>query len=85
MTTIEELQGIVAGLTAIVKQQEEAQKATNTHIANLTEALLAHRRLACDHALSLYLCNLFSRGGHDTILSQIRMQKSQNLDFFLIG
>ena len=81
MTTIEELQGIVAGLTAIVKQQEEAQKATNTHIANLTEALLAHRRLACDHALSLSL----SRGGHDTILSQIRMQKSQNLDFFLIG
>ena len=42
MTTVEELQGIVAGLTAIVKQQAEAQKATNTQIANLTEALLAH-------------------------------------------
>ena len=42
MTTVEELQGIVAGLTAIVNQQAEAQKATNTQIANLTEALLAH-------------------------------------------
>ena len=42
MATVEELQGIVAGLTAIVKQQAEAQKATNTQIANLTEALLAH-------------------------------------------
>ena len=42
MTTVEELQGIVAGLTPIVKQQAEAQKATNTQIANLTEALLAH-------------------------------------------
>ena len=35
--------------------------------------------LACDHAISLYLCNLFSGGGHDHI------QKSQNLDLFLIG
>jgi len=35
--------------------------------------------VACDHALSLYLCNLFSGGGHD------HMQKSQNLDFFVIG
>ena len=42
MTSVEELQGIVAGLMAIVKQQAEAQKATNAQIANLTEALLAH-------------------------------------------
>ena len=42
MTTVEELQGIVAGLTAIVKQQADAQKATNVQIANLTAALLAH-------------------------------------------
>ena len=41
MTIVEELQGIVAGLSAIVKQQAEAQ-ATNTQTANLTEALLAH-------------------------------------------
>ena len=32
----------MAGLTVIVKQQAKAQKATNTQIANLTEALLAH-------------------------------------------
>ena len=32
----------MAGLTAIVKQQAEAQKATNTQIANLAEALLPH-------------------------------------------
>ena len=42
MTSVEELQGIVTGLTAIVKQQAEAQKATNAQIANLTDALLAH-------------------------------------------
>ena len=40
MATVEELQGIAAGLTAIVKQQAEAQKPTNTQIANLIEALL---------------------------------------------
>ena len=45
MTTVEELQGIVAGVTAIVKQQAEPQNATNTPIANLNEALLAHREL----------------------------------------
>ena len=42
ITSVEELQGIVAGLTGIVKQQAEAQKATNAQIANLTEALLPH-------------------------------------------
>ncbi|KAJ7378900.1 hypothetical protein OS493_019591 [Desmophyllum pertusum] len=42
MTSVEELQGIVAGLTSIVKQQADAQKATNAQIAQLTEALLAH-------------------------------------------
>ncbi|KAL9984580.1 hypothetical protein ACROYT_G006890 [Oculina patagonica] len=42
MPTIEELQGIVSGLTAVVKQQAEAQKATNAQIAQLTEALIAH-------------------------------------------
>ena len=36
MAPVEELEGIVAGLTAIVKQQAGAQKATNTQIANLT-------------------------------------------------
>lgn len=42
MTSVEELQGIMAGLTSIVKQQADAQKATNAQIAQLTEALLAH-------------------------------------------
>lgn len=42
MLTVEQLQGIISGLTAVVKQQAEAQKATNTRIAQLTEALLAH-------------------------------------------
>ena len=41
--------------------------------------------VTCDHALSLYLCNLFSGGGHDTILSQITCKKSQNLNFILPG
>ena len=38
--------------------------------------------VACDHALPLYLCNLFSGGGHDFADHK---QKSHNLDFFLIG
>jgi len=42
MSFVAELQGIVAGLTAIVKQQADAQKATNAQIAQLTEALIAH-------------------------------------------
>ena len=42
MTTVDELQVIVAGHTAIAKQQAETQKTSNTQIANLTEALLAH-------------------------------------------
>ena len=42
MSSVEELQGIVAGLTAIVKLQADAQKATNAQIAQLTEALFAH-------------------------------------------
>ena len=48
---------------------------------------LAMSLIACDHALSLYLCNLFSGGGYDTFLSQItrKKKKKQNLDFFLIG
>ena len=32
--------------------------------------------IACDHALYLYLCNLFLGGGHDTILSQITCKKA---------
>ena len=42
MASVEELQGIVAGLTAIVKQQADAQKATNAQIAQLAEVLIAH-------------------------------------------
>ena len=38
--------------------------------------------LACDHALSLYLCNLFSAGGHDTFLSQITFKKARIWIFF---
>ena len=38
--------------------------------------------IACDHALSLYLFNLFSRGGHDTILSQIKCKKARIWTFF---
>ena len=34
-----------------------------------------HCLIACDHALSLYLCNMFSGGGHDTFLSQITCKK----------
>ena len=33
--------------------------------------------IACDHALYLYLCNLFLGGGHDTILSQITCKKAR--------
>ena len=33
--------------------------------------------IACDHALSLYLCNLFSGGGYDTFLSQITCKKKK--------
>ena len=33
--------------------------------------------VARDHALSLYLCNLFSEGGHDAILSQITCKKAR--------
>ena len=44
MPTVEELQGIAAGLMAVVKQQAKAQKATNAQIAQLTEALIAHGR-----------------------------------------
>ena len=36
-----------------------------------------HCLIACDHALSLYLCNLFYGGGHDTILSQITCIKAR--------
>ena len=42
MSSVEDLQGIVPGLTAIVNQQADAQKATNAQIAQLTEALIAH-------------------------------------------
>ena len=42
MLSVEQLQGIVAGLTAIVRQQADAQKATTAQIAQLTEALIAH-------------------------------------------
>ena len=46
-------------------------------------------RLACDHALSLYRCNLFPGGWHDTIFSQITAKKAESglvslfLSFFL--
>ena len=46
--------------------------------------LLCQKTVACDHSLSLYLCNLFSGGGRDTFLSD-HMQKIQNQDFLLIG
>ena len=36
------------------------------------------------HALSLYLCNLFSEGGHDTILSQITCKKARIWTSFLL-
>ena len=42
MSSVEELKGIVAGLTSIVKQQADAQKATTAQITQLTEALIAH-------------------------------------------
>ena len=38
--------------------------------------------VACDHALSLYLCNLFSGRGHDTFLSQITCKKARIWTFF---
>ena len=34
--------------------------------------------IACDHALSLYLCNLFSGEGHDTFLLQITCKKPES-------
>ena len=36
---------------------------------------LARKKLPQNHSLSLYHCNLFSGGGHDTILSQITCEK----------
>ena len=42
-----------------------------------TEFGLPVPRLACDHAPSLYLCNLFSGGWHDTIFSQIKCKKGR--------
>ena len=39
-------------------------------------------KLACDHAFSLYLCNLCSGGGHDTFLSQITCKKARIWTFF---
>ena len=42
-----------------------------------TEFGLPVPRLACDHAPSLYLCNLFSGGWHDTIFSQITCKKGR--------
>ena len=44
MSSVEELQDIVAGLMAIVKQQADVQKATTAQIAQLTEVLIAHGR-----------------------------------------
>ena len=38
--------------------------------------------LAYDHALSLYLCNLFSVGGHDTFLLRITCKKARIWTFF---
>ena len=38
--------------------------------------------VTCDHVLSLYLCNLFSGGGHDTFLSQITCKKARIWTFF---
>ena len=44
--------------------------------------ILAIVTLACDHALSLYLFNLFSEGGHDTFLSQITCKNARIWTFF---
>ena len=38
---------------------------------------LARKKLPRNHSLSLYHCNLFSGGGHDTILSQITCEKAR--------
>ena len=38
--------------------------------------------VTCDHALSLYLCNLCSGGGHDTFLLQITCRKARIWTFF---
>ena len=46
------------------------------------QSFRATRQLACDHALSLYLCNLFSGGGHDTFLSQVTCKKARIWTFF---
>ena len=43
---------------------------------------LGAQNIACDHALSLYLCNLFSGGGHDTFLLQITCKKARIWTFF---
>ena len=38
--------------------------------------------IACDDALTLCLCNLLSRGGHDAFLSQITCKKARIWTFF---
>ena len=44
--------------------------------------IIGRSRVACNHALSLYLCNLFSGGGHDTFLSQITCKNARIWTFF---
>ena len=45
--------------------------------------MFSHRSvLACDHALSLYLCNLLLGGGHDIFLLQITCKKAGIWTFF---
>jgi len=38
--------------------------------------------IACDHALSLYLCHLFLGRGHDTILPQVTCKKARTWTSF---
>ena len=55
-----------------------------TVIGYLNEVKMASATttVACDHALSLCLYNLFSGGGHDTFLLQITCKKARIWTFF---
>ena len=48
------------GVTKLLSKKE-----TFLHLCQNSDASFTLCWVACDHALSLYLCNLFSGGGHD--------------------
>ena len=71
MSSPEEIRGLLAGLTAVVKQQAEAQKTTTAQITQLTESFLAHDPSASHTPLHMPALQLpqfkYDHTGHDNI------------------